>query len=219
MSEQIWGLSRALKSIHLCRMNHKDNPQGLPEETYRKIHGRHGDLKPENILWFRSIKNSRGDQSMHVLQIADFGFAEFHGPNSKSNVRVSRIPGFTDSYKAPEAEGSKRVSQQYDIWSLGCILSQFVIWWMWGWEGIDAFSKRRADEGFDVNIPIRADTFYNIDHGRKRIITLKETVIKVRGSNEINESRLIIHRSSPGSRPTQRVAITYLILFKSLNGI
>lgn len=217
MSEQIWGLSRALKSIHLCEMNPMD--QDLPEEAYRKMYGKHGNLKPENILWFRSMKNSSGDQSMHVLQIADFGFADFHGLNSKSNVRVSRIPGFTDSYKAPEAEGSQRVSQNHDIWSLGCILSQFVVWWMWGWEGIDAFSKRRADEGFDVNIPIRADTFYNIDYGRKRTISLKETVVKVRSPNDTDESRLTVNRSSPESRSTRPVVITYLILFRSLNGI
>ncbi|KAJ4332263.1 hypothetical protein N0V95_009699, partial [Ascochyta clinopodiicola] len=176
MSKQIWGLSRALQSIHHCDINPHDNSQDLPDEMYRKMHGRHGDLKPENILWFKSVTYTQEIQSANVLQIADFGFADFHGPDSKSNVRISRVPGFTDSYKAPEAEGNKHVSPQYDIWSLGCILSQFAIWWMWGWQGVDDFSKKRAEETSDPIMQIKADIFYKIKHGQKRTISLKETV-------------------------------------------
>lgn len=179
MSKQIWGLSRALQSIHFCKIDPHEPSQDLPDEAYRKLHGRHGDLKPENILWFKSMKGDQEAKSVDVLQIADFGFADFHGPDSKSNVRISRVPGFTDSYKAPEAEGKKHVSPQYDIWSLGCILSQFAIWWMWGWKGVDDFSKKRAEEISDPIMHIKADIFYKIQHGHNRTIYLKETVANV----------------------------------------
>ncbi|KAL1602119.1 hypothetical protein SLS59_004804 [Nothophoma quercina] len=176
MSQQIWGLCRALQSIHVCEMDSDDESRNLPEAAYQKIYGRHGDLKPENILWFRSIQNSQGEQSFDVLQIADFGFADFHGPDSKSNVRLSRIPGFTDSYKAPEFEGNKHVSPSYDIWSLGCILSQFAFWWMRGWDGVDDFSEERATEAPDPITKIPTDIFYKVQHGK---ISLKKTVALV----------------------------------------
>ena len=177
MAKQIWGLSRALHSIHFCEINPDGNSQDLPVETYRKPHGRHGNLKPENVLWFKSMRDAQQGHLVDVLQIADFGFADFHGPDSKSNVRLSKVPDFTDSYQAPEAEGMKRVSPQYDMWSLGCILSQFAVWWMWGWEGVEEFSKKRANEASPD--PIKADTFYKVRHGGIRTMYLKTSVANV----------------------------------------
>lgn len=191
LSAQILGLAKALQSIHLCPTDGL-NTQGLTAEEYNKRHGRHGDLKPENILWFRYHETALQEQSQDVLQIADFGFADFHGPDSKSNVRLSKVPGFTDSYKAPEFEVGKHVSPQYDIWSFGCILTQFAMWWMWGWQGVENFSKARSKET-DPITQIGADTFYSVQYGFKNartLVSLKDSVVEV----SFDLASLIFHK-------------------------
>lgn len=174
MAKQILGLARALQLIHYCETD-KTNLQGLSPEELKRLHGRHGDLKPENILWFKDDHLGEKD-SMGVLKIADFGFADFHSKFSKSRVRRSAVPGVTYTYSAPEYDVSQQVSPQFDIWSFGCVLLQFVVWYLYGWEGIDEFSKKRTaqSKGFVVRI----DSFYSL-HAKGTQARLKDSVTEV----------------------------------------
>lgn len=174
MSKQILGLARALQVIHYCEID-KTNLPGLSPEEMKKMHGRHGDLKPENILWFKD-DHSGHDDSMGVLKIADFGFADFHSKHSKSRVRRSAVPGVTYTYSAPEYDVRQQVSPQFDIWSFGCVLLQFVVWYLHGWDGIDRFSKKRTAES--KGFVVRIDSFYLLDTGGTQA-RLKESVTEV----------------------------------------
>jgi serine/threonine protein kinase len=164
MSEQILGLSRALKLIHYCEID-RINPQGLTTDELKRLHGRHGDLKPENILWYND-ERSLGENSIGVLKIGDFGFADFHSKHSKSNVHRSAVEGVTDTYSAPEYDVAKRVSPQFDIWSFGCILLQFVVWFLDEWDGIEEFSKVRTTES--EGFLFASDNFYSLHTGNTR---------------------------------------------------
>jgi serine/threonine protein kinase len=147
MSEQILGLSRALESIHYCKIDRINS---------------HGDLKPENILWYKD-EHTLGQSSMGVLKIGDFGFADFHSEHSKSNVNRSAVEGVTDTYSAPEYDVVRLVSPQFDIWSFGCILLQFVVWFIDEWDGIEEFSKVRVAESTGFLFP--SDNFYSLHTG------------------------------------------------------
>lgn len=162
MSAQILGLAKALEIIHYCEID-KANPQDLTSDELKKLHGRHGDLKPENILWFKEDKNSPEEEIIGVLQIGDFGFADFHSKHSKSTVRRSAVNGVTETYSAPEFDVKQQVSPQYDIWSFGCILMQFVVWYVHGWKGIENFSKARSRESRILIFP--SDNFYSLELG------------------------------------------------------
>jgi serine/threonine protein kinase len=164
MSEQILGLSRALELIHYCQIDDA-NTQGLSAEELKRLHGRHGDLKPENILWFKDERTSH-ETSIGVLKIGDFGFADFHTKHSRSNVRRSAVDGITPTYSAPEYDVTQRVSPQFDIWSFGCILLQFIVWYLCEWDGIEDFSIARAAEyeGF----LFASDNFYSLRPTHKR---------------------------------------------------
>ena len=90
---------------------------------------RHGDLKPENILWFEP-KNNGG-----TLQIADLGLATFHKKEQDTNDHQgmpTQIPPGTSRYEPPEMDGKRNSqdprSRQYDIWSLGCIVFELLLW-------------------------------------------------------------------------------------------
>lgn len=96
----------------------------------RQRFGRHGDIKPENILWFRdpNKENDRG-----VLKISDFGLTEFTTRHSQCYQRNTQIAHST-CYRPPECdlEGAA-VGQSYDIWTLGCLYLELIVWQLGGW--------------------------------------------------------------------------------------
>src|SRR5690606_30551684 len=101
-----------------------------------KLYGRHGDIKPENVLWFK-----RGDEEKLVL--TDMGLAEQHRETSRSNqdgASVQTFPG----YRPPECVIEDGVvSRSLDIWSLGALFLDLIIWALDGSQGIEDFRLKR----------------------------------------------------------------------------
>jgi len=135
---QLTGIALAIKVLH-----HNGNGQSC----------RHGDLKPENILCF-----SNPDSSHDVtLVIADVGLARVHPEATQLRNLPTRTITGTWMYGPPEAEINKGRprSRRYDIWSMGCIYLEFIIWILYG---IDALTRfRNSLERFYVieNDPVR----------------------------------------------------------------
>jgi serine/threonine protein kinase len=195
MIAQCLGIAEGLQKIH-------NNPvaesavksQDLKPDTIQKRHGRHGDLKPENILWF----GSGGDATSATLRISDFGFADFYGSRSKSTIQKNY--GFTRTYRAPEWDVLDYVSPQYDIWCMGCILLEFVVWYLYGAKGIQNFiEKRLADSISIAMLPgYQEDSFFNniIMELEQRKATAKRSVHEVR----FLAISLLLRKDSPDSR-------------------
>lgn len=102
--------------------------------------GRHGDIKPENILRFRG-KTSNKD----TLVIADVGLAKFHHFVTSQRDHASSITASTVRYEPPEmnVDDPKRPrSRRYDMWSIGCVYLEFVIWRFYGLERLHAFNAK-----------------------------------------------------------------------------
>jgi serine/threonine protein kinase len=142
---QLWGLSSALKAAHYL------------DSTDSSI--RHGDLKPENILRFSSAS------SIGTLKIGDWGEAKRHDVVTEMRPSKTRSNTGTVQYQAPEVEvdmlsathmlsatqsGSvkKPRSRLYDIWAMGCITLEFLIWLLYGPEGLKRFKQDLGVEGF-----------------------------------------------------------------------
>ncbi|KLU86584.1 serine/threonine protein kinase [Magnaporthiopsis poae ATCC 64411] len=107
---------------------------------------RHGNLKPENILCFRGNADRQPDGSC-MLVIADAGLAGVNYQITQLRTEASLgSKGSTLMYGPPEAEAGSREprSRRYDVWSMGCICLEFLIWLVDGWEGLKDF---RADLG------------------------------------------------------------------------
>ncbi|RSL53974.1 hypothetical protein CEP51_014790 [Fusarium floridanum] len=95
---------------------------------------RHGDLKPENFLCFSKDHAER----TRLRQV--------------THTKVS-----TKRYSAPEMDVNPGapLSRRFDIWSMGCILLEFVIWILYGGEelircteaSVSTFYKVKRDEG------------------------------------------------------------------------
>lgn len=156
VSREMLGIAEGLHMIH--KTSHKS--------PSNKDFGRHGDIKPENILWFfDGTRHGNPDHPTGVLKISDFGLTDFHSNLSKSLVRASKT-GRTDTYRAPECEFGRFISPSYDLWSLGCVLLQFITWYVEGWHGVDKFSERRTEVFPKLLIRgtiLSEDTFFNFE--------------------------------------------------------
>ena len=122
--QQMFGLASALEALH-------------------GLNCRHGDLKPENIFHFKEGREEG------KLIIADFGVSKVH----VKGTLLRGVPTFeratTPSYEPPEVIPKQDTarSRKYDIWSMGCILLEFVLWLLTDYEMIKAFDLARAGLG------------------------------------------------------------------------
>lgn len=148
--EQIKGLAEALDHVHtLNQLPTRTNPN--PKEAI--MWGSHRDIKPENILVFETFKP--------VFKIADFGAGEFN-PVTKDGVSKGfpDAPG-TPTYFAPDLKMGRKVSRPADMWALGCVYLELLLWYFQFFtaEHVLGFSTRRAEfTGADPNI--KTDLFW-----------------------------------------------------------
>ncbi|KAI1079560.1 hypothetical protein F5B20DRAFT_581016 [Whalleya microplaca] len=120
--QQLRGLADALKRLHYYKED-----QG----SYR-----HGDLKPENILVFRD------DTDLGRWKVADMGLAKHHDVVTELRPPTSTIYGSV-RYEAPEiiTKANTGRSRLYDIWSMGCIILELMIWLLYGYDELVKFNR------------------------------------------------------------------------------
>ncbi|KAK1659978.1 kinase-like domain-containing protein [Colletotrichum godetiae] len=112
---------------------------------------RHGDLKPENILLLIDL-----DKKM-TLQIADLGHTAFHDLEAATNIRraheiYTKTPPGTSRYEPPEMEMGRDKnrstcearSRAYDVWSMGCVVLELLIWLSYGFDTVSKFRDETA---------------------------------------------------------------------------
>ena len=141
---------------------------------------RHGDLKGENILMFKE-----GDCGGPTLKIADFGSAKIHaqrsGPRDESNPTKSYDQG-TSAYEAPDWLIRAETSRPYDVWTLGCIFLEMLIWTFGELPSdLDTFSIDRKTRGGKVGSDtmfwyVLYDGMYYTIHWKPAVIDRLQTL-------------------------------------------
>ena len=159
--KQFLGLSDALRGIH----NLSDSDSGsesttnllAPRQDIRKS-GWHHDLKPQNILYFVGSGSELG-----WFMIADFGSGKVH--TYRSGSVNTRSPNGTLTYEPPEAANEGVTSRPYDIWSMGCVFLELLIWATYGYSAVRQFAKDRAGPRFPESTTnvVEDDAFFFID--------------------------------------------------------
>ncbi|KAI0436543.1 kinase-like domain-containing protein [Xylaria telfairii] len=130
---QMKGIISAIKTLHY--------PRGMEAENEN---GRHGDLKPKNILLFDDHleNNPRGR-----LIISDAGLAKFHNQVTSRRVAGTSTMGGTQEYGPPDLRRGKgdgyKLSRRYDMWSLGCVFLEFIVWVLGGYDEVEKFRNSR----------------------------------------------------------------------------
>lgn len=140
--KQIYGLADALNTAHYL-------------DTKNSYSIRHGDLKPANILCFES------PGLFPTLKIADWGLAKEHAQRTELRMYASTARYGTKRYKAPEVkkafdnallavrDKSKPQdprSRLSDIWAMGCIALEFLIWLLYGYDELVRFKNLIPDK-------------------------------------------------------------------------
>lgn len=118
----------------------------------------HADIKPENILCFLKVLEN-GRRSI-VLKLADFGEAK----RVKSGL-TARAVAHVMTYRPPEHSPGNIITLEYDVWCLGCLFLDFIIWTLFGQDGVELFAEVRAEEPDEQGVTenpgqIIQDTFF-----------------------------------------------------------
>ncbi|KAI1383465.1 kinase-like domain-containing protein [Hypoxylon trugodes] len=135
--EQMESIARGLEKLH------NFDPSGI---FY------HGDLKPENV--FVSTRPGHlGD-----LQIADMGSARAYLTRMGLGEAETMPFAGTIRYRPPEMKNSHADGNPrgHDIWSMGCMILEFIIWILYGPDGLEIFNG-----SFDN----AARPFFGVDRG------------------------------------------------------
>ena len=173
---QLRGLASALSHIHFIGQESSPDDTAVTEsgdygllgadltdETQSLgLAGFHHDIKSDNILVFEKETTRPGCGG--TLKITDFGagrFADLRLGQQSSGVKAAKG---TLTYKAPD----KYPSRPFDIWALGCVFIELLIWALTPeQDGGRGFSSRRgwmADHPPGIHEPTYPDdAFWFLD--------------------------------------------------------
>jgi serine/threonine protein kinase len=215
LATQLHGLAAALSVIHnqgqpdakdRSGLLNPDSAANLPSKT-GYIH----DIKPENLLMF--IYEQDGKET-HWLRLSDFSCAKVAdfvasiSGKKRASWRSDSKSG-TPVYRAPESMYEK-TSRPYDLWSLGCVYLELLVWYLEGFDKLTEFRDTRerqvrpggaCDEGF----------YYTTDSGPKPKFHLRDVVHEkmayvIKNSDKdlkhIAEAIPYLLNVNPGERPT-----------------
>lgn len=156
------GVANALLKLHNYRITIERGEVDQQDDGLLSVqpgeekYGRHGDIKPENFLWFKQINGV--DDPNGVLQLADFGLGRFHREASRSG---SNGGNHSPTYEPPECKLHRKVSREYDFWSLGCVLLEYVTWLLRGAEAVTEFSNSRGAGSNNIS-DVNDDNYFTI---------------------------------------------------------
>ena len=176
--EQLDGLASALKQIHylsdppnpyVSNLRQQNLQPPSPAVSGMQKAGWHHDIKLANILYFRDTDPPRG-----TLRISDWGSGKVH--TFRSGSVNTRSPNGTLSYEPPEVLEIGATSRPYDVWSLGCVFLELLVWVAWGCDGVQEFSTRRFGKR-DPRSGVADDAFFQRSETGNSCI-LRESVHK-----------------------------------------
>ncbi|KAL5415622.1 hypothetical protein PMIN03_002583 [Paraphaeosphaeria minitans] len=222
LAQQLAGVASALKVVH--------NPQGMlnvPNANTLRTGYIH-DIKPENILVF--IYKGK----VCVLRLSDFSCAKVVEivatiSGKRDSYKTGSKPG-TPTYRAPEI--SENVSSRpYDMWSLGCVFLELLVWYLEGYKALKMFRESREgsvipngmiDEGFyhktsNGEMQLRESVLRKIENLKRQcrgdlkdIVDVVPSLLKIKPKERMDASHLAARLSrfstATGSNTTTNFA-------------
>ncbi|KKY22681.1 putative serine threonine protein kinase [Phaeomoniella chlamydospora] len=205
--EKLLDITKALHAIHQVE------PRREGPEIF---HGWHQDVKPKNILVF-----SQGDHIFDSkFKLADLGLSHFRESMDGRNIWDKDAQG-TREYGAPELyrgneyleTANLQVKQGADMWSLGCVFSEAVVWSVIGLLGLEEYRQARRAESEQIPDFKDPGCFHDEQQVLKCVRDTHERVKEqIRKGDFAAEEvlRLIkeLLEKSPDARPTATITIT-----------
>ncbi|KAK3949090.1 hypothetical protein QBC32DRAFT_400483 [Pseudoneurospora amorphoporcata] len=187
---QLRGIADALYNLHTFKRD------GCEDGSYR-----HGDLKPENILSVGSLKGDFG-----TLMVSDLGLAKHHPLATNLRRHQTSTEATTWRYQPPEVsiEEKKSIgrSRRYDIWSMGCVTLEFIIWLLYGNDILNQFND-------SINKPTSRPCLP--DFNRSPWFTTDDDTNTARLHDSVKKTISIILKKDPECQGPEKTALHSLI--------
>ncbi|KAI1340870.1 protein kinase [Xylariaceae sp. FL0016] len=172
IAKQFHEIATALNYVHNERL---ETVKSLDSSYDSNLYGRHGDIKPQNLLWFK-CQHRHGPSSSELI-LSDFGLGRLNTRISRSKQAGGALDR-SPTYRAPEFDlPSPLVSRVSDIFSLGCVFLEYVIWFLKGPRWLEEFpDARTAPDIYDFH----SDTFFTISYDNRtgtKVPVLKKVVL------------------------------------------
>ncbi|KAF1940898.1 kinase-like protein [Clathrospora elynae] len=183
LKRQFLGLADALRAIHDLK----------PDVQAGYIH----DIKPDNVLVFYTANNPR-------FKWTDWGCAKVNDIKEGTSHQ-SRTRG-APPYNPPESINgifSTVTSRPHDIWSLGCMYLELLVWITEGWTSLNAFRGALGGDYNDDNNEYRHDDFHHDDKIKPEVVSKLVSVRSAQGGtwNGVCTEIDRMLRITPSQRP------------------
>jgi serine/threonine protein kinase len=175
MIREVAGLAGVLSEMHHFGTIAQENTSN-PTDTCPAV-AVHGDIKPENILLTKELNDLSWEIGKGVLQLADMGLSTFFHDTSQGSA--FKGPG-TRTYEPPEAQQKLVVGVKSDIWSFGCVILEFIMWFLQGPRALERFTNDRIMATPHSNIPLQDDHFFMLNLDREAKLLGAEVRVTVR---------------------------------------
>ncbi|KAJ4406778.1 hypothetical protein N0V85_004469 [Neurospora sp. IMI 360204] len=195
---QLRGIADALYNLHTFKRD------GCADGSYR-----HGDLKPENILSVSSMHGRQAEQAhadFGTLMVSDLGLAKHHPLATNLRRHQTSTEATTWRYQPPEVtiEEKKSMgrSRRYDIWSMGCVTLEFIIWLLYGNDILDQFND-------SINKPTSRPC--PPDFNRSPWFTTDDATNTARLHDSVKKTISIILKKDPECQGPEKTALCSLL--------
>lgn len=143
--EQIFGLAKALNRIQFVTSDTSD-------DDGTALRGFHHDIRPRNILVTRDYTNLDSPFPYQFL-VGDLGEATFVRTKHNTQSASTEDPRSSQIYRAPELtrtpwqpRWSLGVAQSADVWSLGAVFSEALVWSTLGYRWVELYREEREKQ-------------------------------------------------------------------------
>ena len=138
--DQFRGMAEAVKRIHDLSYTEAQTTSLMVNTSApgERRTAWHHDIKPENILYFHDSYSNCG-----MFRISDWGCGKVNTYRTRSYNTKSPIGTIT--YEPPEYTYQGKTSRPYDVWSLGCVFLEILVWAVFGSKAVESFSDQRCD--------------------------------------------------------------------------
>ncbi|KAF1849885.1 kinase-like protein [Cucurbitaria berberidis CBS 394.84] len=180
LARQLYGLAGALSLIHNQEMavsGPNPNLLSIPQQPSSRTGYIH-DIKPDNILVFIYDQNGK---KQYWLRLSDFSCANVRdlvksvSGQKRDSWRTDNKKS-TPNYRAPEYLQDEKISRPYDLWSLGCVYLELLVWFMEGYEALVQFRSARLCQVKPGGI--YDEGFCYIEESRNAKVQIREVVIQ-----------------------------------------
>lgn len=142
--DQAWGIMDALAFLHGGTSPQNATMERIKPNLETGGHDNravlcHMDIKPSNILVF----NINKDNPVGQWKLADFGISKIKDVVD-GTAHATPLPG-VGAYQAPEATvNHETVGRSADVWSVGCVLLEVMVFGLEGPKGVKRLADQRA---------------------------------------------------------------------------